>query len=138
MLSGNEVEDEDVVEDGLEDLDKGLVGVVRAIDLEAGHVLEADDKAMSEAFGAVLRADVGAPLEAGDGVDLPLEGCKFLFDVLNLGGRGIFFELKTNDVAKRRGCFGFSGRCFFVMIGHGENWDEGGERDDDCFHGAAV
>jgi hypothetical protein len=25
-----------------------------------------------------------------------------------------------------------------VMIGHGENWDEGGERDDDCFHGAAV
>lgn len=111
---------------------------MRAVDFEAGHVLETDDEAMCEAFGPVFGTDVGAPLESGDGVDFSLEGGEFLLDVLDLSGSGFFFELETNDVSKRRSGFGFSGGSFFVMVGHGENGDEGGERDDDFFHEVVV
>ncbi len=138
VLLRDEVEDEDVVEDGLKDLDEGLVVGMGKIDVESGTILEGDDEAMGEAFGAIFGADIGAPLEVGDGVDLAFEGGEFLLDGFNLSRFSVFLELEADDVAESSGCFLFGGGSFFVMIGHGENWNEGGEGNEYFFHGAAV
>ena len=138
MLFGDKVEDEDVVEDGLEDFDEGLVVGMGKVDVESGTILEGDDEAMGEAFGAIFGAHIGAPLEVGDGVDLAFEGGEFLLNGFDLSRFGGFLELEADDVAESSGGFLFGGGSFFVVISHGENGDEGGEGNDDFFHGAAV
>jgi hypothetical protein len=137
-LFGDEVDDEDLVEAGKEEFDEGFVGFVWKVDVESGAVLEADDETMSEALGVVLGADVCAPLEGGDGFDLLFESDEGFLDLFDLLGLGVFFEFKANDVAILSGGFFCGDGGFLVMVGHGENGDEGGESDDELFHGAAV
>ena len=62
FLLADEVEDEDVIEDGLENFDESLMVSVRKVNVETGAVLEGYDKTMRETFGAVFGADVCAPL----------------------------------------------------------------------------
>ena len=137
-LLADEVEDEDVVEDGLEDFDESLMVIVGKVNVETGAVLEGYDKTMRETFGAVFGADVGAPLEVDDGMDLSFEGGKFLLDIFDLLGFGFFFEFEADDMTEESGCFFFSGWNFFVVIGHSESWNEGGKGNDDFLHGATV
>ena len=138
MLFADEVEDEDVVEDGFEDFHEGLVVRVGKVNVETGAVLEGHDKTMRETFGAVFGANIGAPLKVDDGVDLSFERGEFLFDIFDLLGFGFLFEFEAHDVTKESGCFIFSGRSFFVVIGHSESYDKGGKGGNDFFHGAAV
>ncbi len=131
----DEINDEDLVENGEKDFDESLVSFVGNVGFQARFVLKAYDEAMSVALGVIFRADIGAPLEIGDGVDLLFERGELALDFFDLLRLGVVLELETDDVAIGSGGFFFGGGSFFVVIGHGENRNKGGESDDEFFHG---
>ena len=96
------------------------------IDVEPGTILKSDDEAMGESFRPIFRADVRAPFEINDRVDLVFEGCELLLDGFDLSRFGFLLELEANNMTEGSACFLFCGNCFFVVIGHGENWNKGG------------
>lgn len=98
-LLRDEVEDEDVVEDGTQFLDEGLVSFVGDVGIEAGFVGKGDDEAMGESLGFLLGAEVGAPFEVGDRVDFGGKGGEAFLDGFDLSGGGVLLELEADDVA---------------------------------------
>lgn len=121
-LLRDEIDDEDFVHDGDELFDEGVVGFVREVDIKAGAVLETDDEAMGVALSVVLGAHVGSPFDAGDGGDFLFQRSELFGDVGLLLVGGVLLKLDDDDMTVGSG-------FFFVMIGHGEDWEEEGKED---------
>jgi len=135
LLLAPEIDDEDVGEDGLEDLDEGLVIGVREVGGAALFVVEGDDEAVGEILVESFGAVVGAPFQGGDFRDLLLEGDEGFLDFLDLGLGGVVLELEGDDVLKLAlGCGFLGGVC---GVGHGGEEDCQGEAAEEGaeFHG---
>ena len=65
-----------------------------------------DEEAMREAFVFALGAEIGAPLKAGDGVDLGRQRLEGGLHGLNLIWGGAVFELEQDNVAINARFFG--------------------------------
>ena len=93
-LFGDVVNDDDFLEDRQKFFDECLVGWVWGIDIEPGLVLETDEETMGQAVVFIFLTEIGAPLEAGDGVNFCWEAGKVLFDAGNLLGFGIVIKFE--------------------------------------------
>lgn len=97
------VDDEHFVELWAEQVTEGFVCGVRKIDVHAGLVFEGEEEAVGVAVVLVFGADVGAPLVAGDGVDLLGQGGEGVLDGFDLVRRGGVLELEEDDMAVNAG-----------------------------------
>ena len=77
---------------------------------------------MGVALGVVFRAHVGSPFDSGDGGDFLFQCSELFGDVGLLLVGGVLLKLDDDDMTVGSG-------FFFVMIGHGEDWEEEGEED---------
>ena len=104
----SKVDDEDVVEDGFEDFDEGLVVGVWEVDFASFFVGEGYDEAVGEPFVEAFGAVVQAPFEPLDFGDFLLQAREGFLDLLDLGFGGVFLELEADDVSDAFGFhFGF-------------------------------
>jgi len=78
-----------------EALREGFVLRMPAIHFHASFVLEGHKEAVGESLSMILRADVGPPLKALDGVDLGRQRKEGVFHSFDLFPGGGILELKS-------------------------------------------
>ena len=115
----SKVDDEDVVEDGFEDFDEGLVVGVWEVDFASFFVGEGYDEAVSESFVEPFGAIVFTPLEGTDPGNLTFQSGEFSLDFFNLRGIGAFLELEAHDMADFLHGGALKGRFLIVGVRFG-------------------